>query len=203
MQPHSEYNIMLDKDEVKNSIINVARQIFSRFGFKKTTMDEIAHASAKGKSSIYYYFSSKEDIFQAVVEKEASMLKRELLEAIETVDDPQEKLKVYVLVRMRTFKKLANYYAAIKSEYLSHLDFVENIRRKYDAEEVTMVENILKAGAANQEFNIENTKFAAVAIVTAMKGLEIPMFWEEDMEQDMEKRLDDLINILFYGMVKR
>ncbi len=139
---------MLDKDEVKNSIISVARQIFSR-------------------------------------------------------SDPQEKLKVYVLVRMRTFKKLANYYAAIKSEYLIHLDFVENVRKKYDLEEITMVENILKAGVKNNEFNIDNTGLAAVAIVTAMKGLEIPLFWEDDKEQDMEKRLDDLINILFYGLVKR
>lgn len=173
-------------------------------------MDEIAQASAKGKSSIYYYFSSKEDIFQAVVEKEASMLKRELIEAIEPIADPQEKLKVYVLVRMRTFKKLANYYAAIKSEYLSHLDFVENVRKKYDLEEISMVENILKAGAKNNEFNIDNTRLAAVAIVTAMKGLEIPLFWEDDKEgdedkneRDMEKRLDDLTNILFYGLVKR
>jgi AcrR family transcriptional regulator len=194
---------MLDKEEVKNSIIAVARQIFSRFGFKKTTMDEIAIASRKGKSSIYYYFESKEDIFQAVVEKEASMLRRELQEAIKTVDDPKEKLKVYVLVRMKTLKNLANYYDAIRSEYLSHLDFVENIRKKYDDEEITMVESILKEGAEKMEFNIDNTRLAAIAIVTALKGLEIPMFWQNNADFDMEKRLDDLINILFYGLVRR
>ncbi|MCD6660476.1 MAG: TetR/AcrR family transcriptional regulator [Lentimicrobium sp.] len=194
---------MLDKEEVKNSIIAVARQIFSRFGFKKTTMDEIAIASRKGKSSIYYYFESKEDIFQAVVEKEASMLRRELQEAIKTVADPKEKLKVYVLVRMKTLKNLANYYDAIRSEYLSHLDFVENIRKKYDDEEITMVESILKEGAEKMEFNIDNTRLAAIAIVTALKGLEIPMFWQNNADFDMEKRLDDLINILFYGLVRR
>lgn len=194
---------MLDKEEVKNSIIAVARQIFSRFGFKKTTMDEIAIASRKGKSSIYYYFESKEDIFQAVVEKEASMLRRELQEAIKTVADPKEKLKVYVLVRMKTLKNLANYYDAIRSEYLSHLDFVENIRKKYDDEEITMVESILKEGAEKMEFNIDNTRLAAIAIVTALKGLEIPMFWQNNAGFDMEKRLDDLINILFYGLVRR
>ncbi|PKP46949.1 MAG: TetR family transcriptional regulator [Bacteroidetes bacterium HGW-Bacteroidetes-11] len=194
---------MLDKEEVKNSIIAVARQIFSRFGFKKTTMDEIAIASRKGKSSIYYYFESKEDIFQAVVEKEASMLKRELQEAIKQVADPKEKLKVYVLVRMKTLKNLANYYDAIRSEYLSHLDFVENIRKKYDEEEISIVEAILKEGAEKMEFNIENTRLAAIAIVTALKGLEIPMFWQNNADFDMEKRLDDLINILFYGLVRR
>jgi len=124
---------MLDKEEVKNSIIAVARQIFSRFGFKKTTMDEIAIASRKGKSSIYYYFESKEDIFQAVVEKEASMLKRELQEAIKQVADPKEKLKVYVLVRMKTLKNLANYYdgASNNEEAMKYYDLSLSRNNKY------------------------------------------------------------------------
>jgi len=100
---------MLDKDEVKEAIVNVARHIFSRFGFKKTTMDEIAIASRKGKSSIYYYFASKEEIFQAVVEKEAEILKQELIKAINETDSPAHKLKMHVLIRMRTMGKLGFY----------------------------------------------------------------------------------------------
>lgn len=193
---------MLDKDEVKDTIVGVARNIFSRFGFKKTTMDEIAIAARKGKSSIYYYFTSKEEIYQAVVEKEASLLTQELNDAISKVEDPMEKLKVYVMVRMRTISKLANFYNAIKNEYLSHLDFINQIRVKYDQDEIHMVENILNEGVQNNEFQIENTSLAAIAIVTALKGMEIPMFWEQE-EQDVENRLNDLINILFYGVIKR
>lgn len=193
---------MLDKEEVKEAIITVARHIFSRFGFRKTTMDEIALASRKGKSSIYYYFTSKEEIFQAVVEKEAELLKTELINAIAEVEDPREKLKVYVMVRMKTINKLANFYNAIKDEYLSHLDFINQIRIKYDKDEIQMVENILEEGVKNNEFQIENTALAAIAIVTALKGMEIPMFWENE-EHNLQKRLDDLINILFYGVIKR
>jgi AcrR family transcriptional regulator len=193
---------MLDKDEVKETIISVARHIFSRFGFKKTTMDEIAIAARKGKSSIYYYFASKEEIFQAVVEKEASLLKAELVKALSQISDPREKLKVYVMVRMKTISQLANFYNAIKNEYLSHLDFINQIRLKYDKDEIQMVESILQQGVENNEFNIENTSLAAIAIVTALKGMEIPMFWEQE-EKDIEKRLDNLISILFYGVIKR
>jgi AcrR family transcriptional regulator len=193
---------VLDKDEVKDTIIGVARQIFSRFGFRKTTMDEIAQAARKGKSSIYYYFSSKEEIYQAVVEKEAALLNSELLKAISEVEDPREKLKAYVLVRMRTISKLANFYTAIKSEYLSHLDFIDQIRVKYDKDEILIVEGILNKGVENNEFSIDNTSLAAIAIVTALKGMEIPMFWEKE-EEDIEKRLDSLINFLFFGVIKR
>lgn len=193
---------MLDKDEVKETIVNVARHIFSRFGFRKTTMDEIALATRKGKSSIYYYFESKEEIFQAVVEKEASLLKTELHEAISQTEDPVEKLKTYILVRMRALSKLANFYDALKNDYLSHLEFVNVIRKKYDDDEIAIVESILCKGIENGEFVIDSPHLASIAIVTAMKGLEIPILVEAHND-DVEKRIDNLVNILFYGLVKR
>lgn len=193
---------MLDKDEVKEAIVNVARHIFSRFGFKKTTMDEIAIASRKGKSSIYYYFASKEEIFQAVVEKEASILKQELIKASNETDSPAQKLKTHVLIRMRTVEKLANFYSAIKDDYLGHLDFIEKIRKKYDQEEIQMMQNILVEGVKDGIFEIEDTSLAAIAIVTALKGMEIPLFWGVE-GKDLETRLDHLIHILFHGVMKR
>jgi AcrR family transcriptional regulator len=193
---------MLDKDEVKEAIVNVARLIFSRFGFKKTTMDEIAIASRKGKSSIYYYFASKEEIFQAVVEKEAEIFKQELIKATNPNDTPAQKLKTHVLVRMRSMEKLANFYSAIKDDFLGHLDFIEKIRKKYDQEEIQMMEGILVEGVENGMFEIDDTSLAAIAIVTALKGREIPLFWGVE-EKDLESRLDHLIHILFHGIMKR
>jgi AcrR family transcriptional regulator len=193
---------MIDKDEVKETIVSEARQVFSKFGFRKTTMDEIASANGKGKSSIYYYFESKEKIFQAVVEKEASMLNKDLLRANKYSDSPALRLKMHVVVRMHNVEKLANYYSAIKDEYLSHLDFIDKIRKKSDREEIQMMENILKEGVSDGIFEIEDTSLAAIAIVTALKGLEVPLFWGGE-EKDTEHRLDNLIHILFHGVMKR
>ena len=55
------------KEEVRTHIVGVARRIFTRHGFRKATMEEIASSSRMGKSSIYYYFKSKEEIFRALV----------------------------------------------------------------------------------------------------------------------------------------
>ena len=190
------------KDINRDKIITVAAKIFTRYGFKKTTMDEIAVATRKGKSSIYYYFSSKEEIFRAVVEKEAEKLQKDLFREISSIDDPIEQLKAYVLFRIHKIKTLTNFYAALKSEYLDHLEFIEKIRKNYDHNEVMIVTKILQKGMNDKKFVIEDPELSAVAIVTAMKGLEIPLFINKD-HGNIENRLDNLIKILFFGLVKR
>ncbi len=190
------------KEEIRDHIIEAARGIFSRFGFKKTTMDEIAMAMHKGKSSIYYYFISKEEIFAAVVEKEANILRNDLHNALKDISDPKEKLKAYITTRMYGFKRLSNFYEAIKSDYLSHLDFINKIRVKYDENEIKNISDILQEGLNAEIFKIDDINLASIAIFTAIKGLEIPLFWSVD-DHDLDKRIDSLLSILFYGMAKR
>ena len=55
---------MSKHDKVRDNLVNAARQLFTRFGFEKTTMNEIAMEARKGKSSLYYYFTSKEEVFR-------------------------------------------------------------------------------------------------------------------------------------------
>jgi AcrR family transcriptional regulator len=193
---------MKNKEKVRQDIVEVAASVFSRFGYKKTSMDDIASVLGMGKSSLYYYFRSKEEIFEAVVVHEAELLKKSLQEVLNQNKDPRSRLKNYILVRMRELKKLSNYYNAIFSPDFSHFAFIERIRKRYDKEERQTVEKILIEGARLHAFNIENTRLAATAICTAMKGLEIPLFWE-NKGPETESRLDDILMILFYGIVKR
>ncbi len=194
--------MLSQQEEARMKIIDMARNIFSHFGFKKTTMEEIALATRKGKSSIYYYFNSKEEIFKAVVEKEADELKAELIKSISATDDPIEKLKIYIVTRMRKLKKLTNFYTALKSDYLNHLVFIEEIRKKYDNDEINIITGILREGMNGGKFSIEDPHLSAVAIVTAMKGLEVPLFISKEIS-NFEERMSSLLNYLFYGIVKR
>jgi len=190
------------KDDIRDQIVDTSRGIFTRFGFRKTTMDEIAKAMRKGKSSIYYYFTSKEEIFKAVVEKESQTLKDELINAINRTNDPREQLRNYVLTRMKVMKGVANFYDALKNEYLNHLDFVNKVREKYDKQEIKIVSGILEEGTKRKIFRIEDTELAAIAIVTALKGLEIPLLWTK-ANKNPEKRTDQLLSVLFNGILMK
>lgn len=193
---------MVDKEEYRKKIIISAGQIFSRYGFRKTTMDEIAKALKMGKSSVYYYFKSKEEIFEAVVLHEANILRNELTTAIKSVESPADKMRKYVFVRMKSFEKLSNYYNAIFDKNLDHFEFIEAIRAKYDREELAILRLILYHGAREKVFHIHNSEYTALAVQTTLKGLEVPLFWQK-RALNMEERLNGVLDILFYGILKK
>jgi hypothetical protein len=118
------------------------------------------------------------------------------------VEDPVEKLKIYITVRMRKISKLTNFYSALKSDYLSQFEFIEEIRKSYDLDEVKAVAGIIQDGIEKGKFTVDDPHLSAVAIVTAMKGLEIPLFVNKE-HGNFEARMSNLINFLFYGIVKR
>jgi AcrR family transcriptional regulator len=73
-------------EDTRDKILSVANKLFSRFGFHKTSMDEIAKIARKAKGSLYYHFASKEDLFKEVVSKELINLKNQLSIIIDDTD---------------------------------------------------------------------------------------------------------------------
>lgn len=200
-----ENNLQHRKENIKEHIIKVATSIFSKFGFKKTTIDDIAQSMGKGKSSIYYYFKSKEEIYQEVIHKEMNILTGEIRrKVIDAEDHPKDKLRNYVLTRMRYLQELVNFNEALRNDYLKNFAFVEKIRERYDEQEHQMIRRILQEGVEKDVFTLKDQDFAAMAFVTAMKGLEVALFIKNEYSFDeLKERLDEMLRIIFYGLVKR
>ena len=186
----------------RDIILETARNIFKRFGFSKTSIGDIAVAARKGRRTIYTYFESKEDIYKAVIEKEVDVLRTKLIDVIFAESTAKEKLKGYMITRMVTINELANYYEALRNDYLQDFKIIENIREDFDNQEINMISEILTEGVENNEFKIENINLTAKAIVIALKGFEIPFFIEK-VDRDIEGQLNSLIDILFNGILKR
>ncbi len=190
------------KDMVKEQIIKAASIIFGKYGYKKTTMDDIGQATGKGKTAIYYYFKNKEDVFKAVVEKEASELEQALVSVTTTSETAEEKLKAYFQIRMQVMLNLSNFYNAMKSELLDHLSFINKIRKDVDDKELQIVKSILKEGIKQKQFAIKDFDMTALMLVTVLKGLEIPLF-VEDKVKDLSQYMELMIRIICFGIVKR
>jgi AcrR family transcriptional regulator len=193
---------MIDRAERKTFILEIAQNLFAKFGLAKTTIDDIAKKARMGKASIYYYFKSKESIFQEVIDKEGRTLQDKILVAVNTEKSPQEKMQAYFITRMVALKDLINYYSALRDEYLDHYSFVTKARQSFDVFETTLISNILQEGIQSGDFKVENAALAAEAILAALKGFEFQWTIEIPAEQ-IETNINTLLKILFKGIEKR
>lgn len=189
------------KYQNRNSIIKIATQVFNKYGFDKTRMDHIAKATGKGKSSIYYYFKSKEQIFESVVLTEAVAFRHTIIDALAMTPDPVNKIKVYVLTRMNIIKIYTNFQNALKNTKLRHIDFVERLNRLYDREEIRLFKDILEEGVKKKLFNVMDLELAAMALIMAVKGIEDYVFRTNDAVE-FTSRIDQLLNLILHGIIK-
>lgn len=190
------------KDLNRETILQIAQDIFSKYGYKKTTLDDIANAVRKGKSSLYYYFSSKEDLFQAVILKEVEVLKQALEKVVFRSLDPEEKLREYILTKLTIFRELSNLYNALEND-VTAIGFIEEIKEKNQKDEIRMIKRILIEGVRRDKFNIDDLNLAAVGITTAMRGLEMPLSTGSHHEINIEVSVDNFVRILCYGIMRR
>ena len=85
------------KTEVKEKIVQAAITTFSKYGYDKTRMDDIAKSAKLGKGTLYLYFKSKEELFYDISENSIKELKEQLSKLFSKKEDlVQDAEKFYV-----------------------------------------------------------------------------------------------------------
>jgi len=189
------------KAERKVKILKTAGKIFAQYGLKKTSVDDIAKAVGLVKTSLYYYFESKEELFQAVIKHESEKMIMKLQEAINNKSSPQEKLRAYFVTRMNYIKELINLYQLTKTAAQELMPLIEKERRLFFKAEKALMLEILEEGSEKNIFGINNPEFTALAIIASMRGLEPTLL----LYQDRRLRVadyDSMLNFLFHGILK-
>ncbi|MBE9468599.1 MAG: TetR/AcrR family transcriptional regulator [Bacteroidetes bacterium] len=186
----------------KDTILQVASNIFKKFGFQKTTVDEIAHAARKAKGSIYYYFKNKDDIFQAVVENEYQHLKNELLKVVDKKENSLFKLKEFFLTRIQIMCESQNFTETLNNEYFKYFNFAQNFSKKFEALEKNFIKSILSEGVKNDELIINNIDISTQALIITFNGFENQYFVKKNSITNLENEINEIFNIIFNGIKK-
>jgi AcrR family transcriptional regulator len=169
----------ITKDELMvREILATAKLLFAQHGLKKTTMEDIAHAMGKGKSTLYYYFPGKLEIFEAVVDEEMKNLLRITRRAINMVIPAQEKLKAFSRTRISVMEKFQNLSDVVYKEVFNHVGEILRLKQKHDELQVELVREIIEGGVKSGEFREladNDIGLFSYTLVAAFRGLELPL----------------------------
>ncbi len=198
---------MEDDMNRKEKIIDVAKKLIGHYGFRKTTMEDIARSAGLAKATLYHYFTSKEDILRAIINQEGEILRKKLQDVINKDISAEDKIREYTYTRFHYLQKLALYYKTLSEEYYSQIPFIEQERRRFDLFELDMIEQILREGIDQGKFEIPDPRLYAYILLQAVKALEVPLATGQALKMDgkpldLDDVLDLLLKILIRGIGK-
>lgn len=160
--------------KTREKFIEVARQLFARKGVENTTMNDIASASDKGRRTIYTYFKSKREIFNAVIDNESEQLLIGLRVILAKPISPEEKLQEYVGCRLQTMREIVSRNGSLRAGFFRDVRKVDRARAIIARKEAALLMDILHEGIESGDFRIKNVKECALVIVNAIHGLDVP-----------------------------
>ncbi len=85
-----------DQNSPRTRLLAASETRFRRFGYKRTTVDEIANEAGTGKGSVYLHFSSKQEIYLAVVEESLERFIAKAERVLATKDPVPTRLRALV-----------------------------------------------------------------------------------------------------------
>ncbi|WBL26967.1 TetR/AcrR family transcriptional regulator [Zunongwangia sp. HGR-M22] len=191
------------EDFVKKQIIDASKTVFKKYGFKKATMDHIAKASGKGRSTLYYYFKNKNEVFEAFVKNEYESRILETSTEISHEFTIKENLSKYRKIKLEHLIKLSETYQYLLSDLKENTSFLFQLLYEIRAEEVSIIENCLTWAIEKEEITSvpkADLNFLALAIVTATDSLEKEIFLYQRYSNDMFDRLDWINQLIIKGL---
>jgi len=190
------------KQEKLESILDVAGNMFGRYGIQKTSLHEIAQMARVAKATIYNYFGSKDQVYLEVLNREVNDVIEKISIAVEQATSPADKLRVFLHAKFHHMKKAINILNLGREGINKLLPKTGSIRGRLFSREVSIIHSILEKGVKENIFHVSNIMLTAQAIGYALRGFETTWLLEEN-DNEIEKHLDNLSDTLCRGILVR
>jgi len=108
-------NTSSKEDLMQEQILKAAKALFSRYGLAKVTMDDVAKAIGKGRSSLYYYYKSKDEIVEAVINIRIKEIRTLIEKAVNESTTAESKINAFFATKLKLIRENSSFFDALES----------------------------------------------------------------------------------------
>lgn len=132
-------------NRTKRKIFETSMKLFAEKGYDATSIEEITAEVGVAKGTLYYHFSSKEEIFNFLISEGMQLLKNSIKIKIDKQKRYIDKIRAIVLIQIKIIVKYENFMTIVLSEVWGSTPRSKTCK-KYLDEYLKIVKNILKEG---------------------------------------------------------
>lgn len=190
----------------RDAILDATDRLLARYGYKKMTIDDLAHEVGIGKGSVYLHFESKEEIALSHIDRIIEQLKRKLAEIGETKQPCETRLRRMIVERVLYRFDSVQHYTQSLNEMLAHLrPRLLDRRKRYFEEEAQLFAKVIREGKTVGVFAVKDPLDSARTILDATNAL-LPYSlsaYELGERGEIEKKARRVADLILNGLISR
>ena len=192
--------------DVRAIILDAVDRLLARYGYQKMTMEDIARDAGLAKGTLYAYFSSKEEMALATIDRTIGLLVEELRKIAHGPGTPAERLQHMLVHRIlflfdRTQEKshaLDDMYMALRPQYKAHRD-------RYVQSEAEVFAEVLAEGRQSGGFNVDDPLEVANEFILATSTLTPFSLSVRELGERgwIERKIHRISTLLIHGIARK
>jgi AcrR family transcriptional regulator len=190
-------------DDIRQNILDAARQRFAQFGYNKTTMAEIAQDCDMSAANLYRYFKNKLDLGANLacgclgdkVEQSQEIIRQQDRPAQERLRDVVFQILHYTHGQWSENPRMTELVNAICD---ARMDIVSD----YKQNEHALLVELLEDGIQRGEFKVADVDDTASAIATSITSFSMPLLMPLYSIEVFEQKAESVVRLMLNGLLK-
>jgi AcrR family transcriptional regulator len=190
-------------DMVQEEILRAAIRLYRKHGPAKVTMDEVANATGRSRTSLYYYYKNREEIFQAVLDTIVDDVIKDIRHAVNTAVGISEKISAFCFAKITTSGNWRHVFKAMwtsmnAEERTKHTRIMEILHGKLVYNEGIIIKEILAESINKNEIRpitLAEQDMLGFIVSSSIRGLRNEIYDKND-PHDMKDALRLLADIV-------
>ena len=150
-------------NKTKRKIFETSMKLFAEKGYDATSIEEITATVGVEKGNLYYHFSSKEEIFNFLIEEGMKLLQNSIDIKTSKLSNYIDKIKAIVLIQIKIVAKYEDLITILLSQFYGN-EARNQKCQKHVYEYINKIEEIVQEGILKKEIKEGNTKVIASEI---------------------------------------
>lgn len=192
----------MQQENIREEIILSSMKVFETYGFTRVSMQDISKACGKGRSTLYYYFTSKMDVFDAIAEYLCQQVFTIAKESYNQETSLEDNLVGFLRAKLRQINLITKRFHLAFEDMKSDPALMVSKTRYMLDDEIMLIRGMIETAIAKGEIQFLEAKdvlFLSEMLVTTSRCFEqeVLLF---DRFPDFEARLAWLISICVKGL---
>jgi AcrR family transcriptional regulator len=190
--------------DVHQAILDAAKDLMERYGYKKMTIDDIAREAGIGKATIYGYFARKQDVALAVVDSYHRSLQDKWREIASKGGPAPDTIRRLIVGRVLFAFDVTSRYRDSFDDAMAELrSLVIRQRGRFNEVEAAILAEVVSRGVKEGDFKVSDPLEVARTILTCVSGLMPYSLSSREFQRrdEVERMANQVVSLIFDGLL--